>query len=190
MQLSSLFLALSASATATLSMGAVIDSRDQFNPYDVIILAPSKGWTALVVTQTLPSGVMSGTTIQNDVAKDVSALTDDDRGRAAGMFRFTGAGSETREFWIDDANSGIHASVSFHIRSAVACDIPLIYTSQCKAAYTQDLLNPLPYAVVSLFPLDDFLAKLDKGEVSSNDGPLSVVCNKSPLWILDQGRLA
>jgi len=96
------------------------------------------------------------------------------------MFRFTGAGPETKEFWIDDANSGIHASVSFQT-SAVACHNPLIYTSQCKAAYTQDLLDPLPYAVVSLFPLDDFLAKLDKGEVSSNDGPLSVVCNKSPL---------
>jgi len=130
---------------------------------------------------------MTGTTIENDVAEDVSAdaLMDDDRGRAAGMFRFTGSGPETKESWIDDANSGIHASVSYHIRSAVACDIPLIYTPQCKAVYTEDLLKHLPYALVSLFPLDDFHAKLDKGEVSSNtdhkDGPLSVVCNKSPL---------
>jgi len=168
-------------------MGAVIDTRAQIHSYDIVILAPSRGWTALVVTQTLPSGVMTGTTIQDDVAAEVTAdtLTDDDRSRAAGLFRFTGAGSETREFWIDDANSGIHASVSFHIRSAVACDIPLIYTPQCKAVYTEDLLNPLPYALVSLFALDDFHAKLDKGEVSSNtdhkDGPLSVVCNNSPL---------
>lgn len=115
MQLSRLFLTLS--VTASLSMGAVIDARADINSYDIVILAPSTGWTALVVTQTLPSGVMTGTTIQDNVAAEltVDVLTDDDRSRAAGLFRFTGAGPETKEFWIDDAKSGIHALVSFHI---------------------------------------------------------------------------
>jgi hypothetical protein len=70
-----------------------------------------------MVTQQLPSGLMVGTTIENDPAKVVTAdgVSDEDRRRVAGVIRFTGVGPGSREFWIDDDNSGIHAAVSFDL---------------------------------------------------------------------------
>jgi hypothetical protein len=115
MRLSSLIITFA--TTTTLTMGTHINTWDDSKTYDLVILAPTAGWTALMVTQQLPTALMVGTTIENDPAKVVTAdgVSDEDRRRVAGVIRFTGVGPETREFRIDDENSGIHAAVSFDL---------------------------------------------------------------------------